>query len=65
VRAISASIFCSIRQFAAAAAPATRAMPAVPASNMRHGTIPGTARNMPITAQNTISDTTRGLVSWK
>ena len=25
--------------------------------------MPGTARNMPITAQNTISDTTRGLVS--
>jgi len=35
----------------------------VPASNMRQGTIPGTARNIPITAQNTISDTTRGFVN--
>jgi hypothetical protein len=30
---------------------------------MRQGTMPGTARNMPITAQNTISDTTLGLVN--
>jgi len=63
VRAISASIFCSIRQFAAAAAPATSAMPNVPAIRIRQGTMPGTARNMPITAQNTISETTRGFVS--
>jgi len=47
----------------AAAAPATSAMPSVPASRMRGGTMSDVARNMPITAVNTISDTTRGLVS--
>jgi len=63
VRSISASTFCSTRQLIAAAAPATRAMPNVPASSTRDGTIPGVARNMPITAVNTMSETTRGLVS--
>ena len=63
VRAISASIFCSTRQLNAAAAPATSAMPTVANSTTRAGGKPGVARNMPITAQNTISDTTRGLVS--
>jgi hypothetical protein len=65
VRAITASSFCSTRQFTAAAAPATSAMPAVAASRRPGGTqLPaGTARNIPITAQKTISDTTRGLVS--
>ena len=63
VRAMIASIFCSTRQFIAAAAPATSAMPMVPAKNGCSGTMPGTARNMPIMAVNTISDTTRGLVS--
>jgi hypothetical protein len=38
-------------------------MPTVPASSTWSGTAPGTARNMPITAVNTMSDTTRGLVS--
>ena len=63
VRAISASIFCSTRQLMAAAAPATSAMPSVPNSSARSGTMPGVARNMPMTAVNTINDTTRGLVS--
>ncbi|MNC88934.1 hypothetical protein D3C83_48110 [compost metagenome] len=64
VRAITASSFCSTRQFTAAAAPAVSAMPSVPAMNACNGTMPGTARNMPITAVKTMSDTTRGLVSW-
>src|SRR2546421_7451017 len=63
VRAILASIFCSTRQLITAAAAATRAMPSVPNSIGFNGGKPGTARNMPITAVNTISDTTRGLVS--
>ena len=63
VRCITASIFCSTRQFTAAAAPATSAMPSVAANTMPAGGSPGAARNMPITAQKTISDTTRGLVS--
>ena len=60
---MSASSFCSIKQLIAAAAPATSAMPMVAASNILKGTMPGVARNMPITAVKTISDTTRGLVS--
>ena len=63
VRAISASIFCSTRQLIAAAAPATSAMPSVPKTTGIGGGTPGTARNMPIIATKTISDTTRGLVS--
>ena len=59
----SASAFCSTRQLIAAAAPATSAMPNVPASSTRGGTIPGVERHMPITAVKTMSDTTRGLVS--
>src|SRR5882762_3064938 len=62
VRLMTASIFCSTRQFTAAAAPATSHMPMVAASRSFGGTMPGTARNMPMTAQNTIKDTTRGLV---
>ena len=62
-RSMSASILCSTRQFTAAAAPATSAMPRVAATRIRGGTIPGVARNMPITAVNTMSETTRGLVS--
>ena len=46
----------------AAAAPATSAMPTVATNTMPAGGNPGTARNMPITAQKTMSDTTRGLV---
>ena len=63
VRAISASTFCSTRQLNAAAAPATRAMPIVAKNTTPAGGSPGVARNMPMTAQKTISDTTRGLVS--
>ena len=33
------------------------------ANSVPGGTMPGVARNMPITAVNTMSDTTRGLVS--
>src|SRR6267378_718367 len=62
VRAMTASILCSTRQFTAAAAPATSQMPMVAASRSFGGTMPGMDRNMPITAQNTIKDTTRGLV---
>ncbi len=47
----------------AAAAPATSAMPIVPKSTGSAGGIPGAARNMPITAVNTISATTRGFVN--
>jgi hypothetical protein len=66
VRFIFASMLCSTMQLKAAAAPATSQMP-------RHATAmrtswsgagqPGTASTMPISAQNTISCTTRGLVS--
>ena len=38
-------------------------MPSVPNSTGPAGGMPGTARNMPITAVKTISDTTRGFVS--
>src|SRR5437867_10947519 len=65
---MTASIRCSTRQFTAAAAPATSQMPMVAASRSLGGTMPGTARNMPMTAQNTINDTTRGLVrlrNWR
>ena len=34
-------------------------------ANLVGGTMPGVDRNMPITAQNTMSDTTRGLVRLK
>ena len=65
VRRISLSMFCSTRQFTAAAAPATSAMPIVPNTTAPAGGMPGTARNMPMTAVNTISDTTRGFASAK
>jgi hypothetical protein len=47
-----------------AAAPATSAMPIVAPSSGWSGTQPGVARNIPITAVKTMSETTRGLVSW-
>jgi len=56
-------MFCSTRQLIAAAAPATRPIPSVPAKSTCGGTMPGAARNMPITAVKTISETTRGFVS--
>ena len=63
VRAIFASMCCSTRQLKAAAAEATSQMPMVAASAVRQSGRPGTASNMPMTAQNTMSCTTRGLVS--
>jgi len=63
VRVMRASSCCSSRQFIAAAAPATQAMPTVAANTVSASGRPmGTARNMPITAQNTIRVFTRGLV---
>src|SRR5690349_14374741 len=55
----------SIRWLNAAAEPEAIQMPSVPNTSARHGGSPGTARNMPITAQNTSSAMTRGLVSWR
>jgi hypothetical protein len=63
VRAILRSIWRSTRQLNAAAALATSQIPIVAGNAMRHSGIPGAANSMPITAQNTISCTTRGLVS--
>ncbi len=67
VRAIMASILCSIRQLNAAAAPDANAMPSVVANNSCHGiqAVAGLAIYMPIMAVNTISDVTRGLHSEK
>ena len=45
------------------AAPASSQMPTVPPISTVHGTMPGVERNMPMTAQNTASCVTRGLVS--
>lgn len=45
------------------AAPASSQMPTAPPIKTVHGTMPGVARNMPMTAQNTASCVTRGLVS--
>ena len=44
------------------AAPASNQMPTVPPISTVHGTMPGVDRNMPMTAQNTASCVTRGLV---
>ena len=66
VRRILASMPCSTMQLNAAAAPATSQIPAqakpIKRSSGQPGT-PGTAKTMPIRAQNTMSCTTRGLVS--
>ncbi len=62
VRDMSASSFCSTRQLTAAAAPATSAIPTVAAMSSSSGSAPGTARNIPMIAVNTISETTRGFV---
>ena len=61
VRAILASMLCSIKQLNAAAAPDANAIPKVAAIRISSGTILGVARNMPIIAVNTISAVTRGL----
>ena len=57
------SIRCSTRQLKAAAAAATSQMPATPPSARCQSGKPGVDSNIPIKAQNTISWTTRGLVS--
>ena len=62
VRRILASTTCSIKQFTAKAAPANSQMPTTPPINMRYGTIPGVAKNIPITAQKTANCVTLGLV---
>ena len=63
VRAILASMRCSTRQLNAAAAAATSQIPTVAASAVRHSGTPGVASSIPMTAQKTMSCTTRGLVS--
>ena len=63
VRFIRASMRCSTRQLNAAAAAATSQMPTIAAIATRQSGMPGVASSMPITAQNTISCTTRGFVS--
>src|SRR5690606_37927835 len=63
VRTMSRSMRWSIRWLIAAAEAAASQMPMKPATAWRSGGSPGTARNMPTSAVNTISDTTRGLVS--
>ena len=61
VRAMAASIRPSTAWLKAAPAAAPSPIPAVPARRMSRGTIPGTARNIPTTAVNTIATTTFGL----
>ena len=51
MRFITASIFCSTRQFTAAAAPATKKIPMVAASSVTAGTLHGVANvafNVPL-----------------
>src|SRR6185369_9935703 len=64
VRAILASMVRSTRQFSAAAAKETRAMPRAATRKRSSGGKPGVARNMPIIAVNTIRLLTRGLQRW-
>src|SRR5574343_998113 len=61
VRAILASMVRSTRQFSAAAAKETSAMPSDATRKRSSGGKPGVARNMPIIAVNTIRLLTRGL----
>ena len=65
VLAITASIFCSIKQLKAAAANETKAIPKIELSNRLNGTIPGVAKNIPITAVKTIRELTRNLQRTK
>ena len=60
VRSMRASTSCSIRQLMAKAAAASSQMPSVPNSTRCMSGMPGAARNMPMTAQNTASCVTRG-----
>src|SRR5574343_862194 len=64
VRAILASMVRSTRQFSAAAAKETSAMPSDATRKRSSGGKPGVARNMPIMAVNTIRLLTRGLHRW-
>ena len=63
VRAMRASMCCSISELTAKAAPASSQMPSVAIATVRADGIPGVARNMPMTAQKIASCVTRGLVS--
>ena len=63
VRAIRESISRSTKQLTANAAPANNQIPIVADNNKRQSGKPGTARNIPITAQKTASCVTLGLVS--
>ena len=65
VLAILASIFSSIKQLKAAAAPDTKPIPIIEAIKTSNGTMPGVDRNIPITAVNTIKAFTLGLHSAK
>ena len=65
VRAICSSKRRSRTWLIAAALEAASPMPIVPKTSAPSGGRPGTARNMPTTAVNTISDTTFGLPSSK
>jgi hypothetical protein len=65
VLAITASIFCSIKQLKAAAAHDTKPMPRIELSNTLNGTIPGADKNIPITAVKTIRELTRNLQRTK
>ena len=61
VLAIRESIFSSIKQLKAAAAPETKPIPKIEAIKISIGTIAGVDKNMPITAVNTIKALTLGL----
>ncbi len=63
VRAICRSIRCSTRQLNTAAEPATSAMPTVAATIRCKDRPSSGASSIPINAQKTTSETTRGLVS--
>ena len=63
VRAMRASISPSTRQLTANAAPVSSQIPTVAAAIKRQLGAPSVASNMPITAQNTASLVTRGLVN--
>ena len=65
VLAIRASIFSSIKQLKAAAAPDTKPIPRIALINTFHGTMPGVDKNIPITAVKTIKAFTLGLQSAK
>jgi hypothetical protein len=65
VLTIRASISCSIKQLKAAAAPEAINIPTVDGIKICSGTNPGLAKNIPITAVNTIIADTRGLHSGK